>query len=63
MPSILDLRSDADLKTFDAREVSATPGDWKLLTVIAGESEGVTRISLISVCNLGKNFCQPAISS
>lgn len=31
------LRSDADLKTFDAREVSATPGDWKLLTVIAGE--------------------------
>ena len=58
-----NLRSDADLKTFAAREVSATPGDWKLLTVITGESEGVTGIIVKLVCNMGKNFCQPAISS
>ena len=60
---IVALRSGADLRTFDAREVSATPGDWELLTVIAGETEGVTGISLKLVCNLGKNFCQPDVSS
>ena len=56
------LRSDADLANFDAREVSATPGDWQFLTVSAGEVGACRKHCVAVIINSCGKICQPPFS-
>ena len=63
LPSQADcLRSGADLANFAQCEVSATPGDWQILPVSAGEIGKIRKTSVAVMCNPDGKNCQVSFS-